>query len=304
MPRHNSPLRYPGGKAFFSKFLAHVIETNELQDGVYVEPFAGGAGAAIELLLAGYVSELKLNDANHGVYSFWMAATRHADDLCRLIYNTPVNLDIREKQRQVLQNSERYSHIEVGFAFFFLNRTNRSGVIDGGPIGGYSQNGRWKLNARFNKSNLCSRIKRISLFRNKITVHNSDAIDFMKSCLSRHYLENNKVLVYLDPPYYTHGRRLYMDFYDDKDHKKLSDFVKWKLRCKWIMSYDDTANIRDLYAGLRQKRLQILYSASSATKGSELMIFSKDIQLPDNYEKMHLSFLSKKVSSGDMEAHP
>ena len=94
-----------------------------------------------------------------------------------------------------------------------------------------------------------------------------------------------------------------MDFYDDKDHKKLSDFVKWKLRCKWIMSYDDTANIRDLYAGLRQKRLQILYSASSATKGSELMIFSKDIQLPDNYEKMHLSFLSKKVSSGDMEAH-
>ena len=52
----HSPLRYPGGKSILSPLLGNFIEINNLLDGIYIEPYAGGAGAALKLLFSEYVT--------------------------------------------------------------------------------------------------------------------------------------------------------------------------------------------------------------------------------------------------------
>ena len=72
-----------------------------------------------------------------------------------------------EKQKRIYENTR--SEFLLGFATFFLNRTNYSGVITGGPIGGFEQKGQWKIDARFNKKSLIDRIERISYFKSLLS---------------------------------------------------------------------------------------------------------------------------------------
>ncbi|MHB1342708.1 MAG: DNA adenine methylase [Coriobacteriia bacterium] len=277
-PSVHSPLRYPGGKAVLAAFLSRVIEINEFSDGVYAEPFAGGAGAALELLYSGRVERIMLNDADPCVFAFWESVLAHPDEFIRLLEGTPVTVDEWKRQREVYLSPAEHTGVEVGFATFFLNRCNRSGILlNAGPIGGYDQSGAWKIDARFNRQELRRRIEKLSLFSEHIAASNLDALDFLRGPVAD---VGDEVFVYLDPPYYVKGSKLYMNHYGAEDHANLARFMADQTSFRWIMSYDNVVEIRDLYRGMSITPFSLQYSAQGRSAGSELLIHTADLKVP------------------------
>ena len=276
MPAINSPLRYPGGKAVLTNFLADVIEVNGMQDGIYAEPYAGGAGAALNLLFAEHVDQILINDADPCIYSFWNSILTQPKRFLNLLESTPVTIDEWMRQRDIYQNPKRHSGIKVGFSTFYLNRCNRSGILmNGGPIGGFDQKGNWKIDARFNKENLIDRIKKIFYYRDRINVSNLDAIQFLNKKVVEHKMVD-RIFVYLDPPYYVKGSTLYLNHYLHDDHVALAKFIRQDNKFKWIMSYDNTDAINELYASNERVAFNLNYSANKAKVGSELLIYDAE----------------------------
>jgi DNA adenine methylase len=275
---HFTPLRYPGGKAKLAPFVKSILEKNRLLDGEYVEPYAGGAGIALELLFHEYVSCIHINDVSKPVHAFWKSVLSHTDELCRLVVDTPLTVDAWDKQKRILDKPSQQETIKLGFATFFLNRTNRSGILNGGIIGGRDQTGPWKIDARYNAKELVHRIEAISKLRDRIKLTRQDALKFLESGTSKWPKET---LIYLDPPYYVKGRDLYYDFYEHDDHEKVAEFINETIdRQRWIVSYDNVPAIRKLYKGARHVVYDIGYSARSASRGSEVMFFSDDLRVP------------------------
>lgn len=270
--RHYTPLRYPGGKAKLAPYVKRLIVENGLLDGEYVEPYAGGAGIALELLFHEYVSRIHINDLSNPIYAFWHSVLNRTEELCRLVRDTPVSLASWDKQRRVFSSRDGVDLLVLGFAAFFLNRTNRSGILNGGVIGGRSQAGRWGIDARFNRAELVYRIESIAKMKRRIVLTRLDAMELLKTGLASW---PERTLIYLDPPYYSKGRDLYYDFYEHRDHAGLAEFVTSRMkRCRWIVSYDDVPPIRSLYRGSQRVFYRIGYSARTARKGSEVMFFS------------------------------
>ncbi|RMH34191.1 MAG: DNA adenine methylase [Gammaproteobacteria bacterium] len=276
-----SPLRYPGGKAILSGFLADVLALNGLRDGVYVEPYAGGAGAALNLLFGEHVERVYLNDADPCIFAFWNAILNSKNDFIERLRDTPVTIEEWKRQREIYRNHKRHSQIKVAFASFYLNRCNRSGIIvNGGPIGGFTQKGKWKLNARYNKDELVRRIERIYMYRDRIHIYNMDALNFLDMVVGK--LENlDKTLVYLDPPYYIKGPQLYLNHYKPEDHALLAAYLKRVTSSiRWIMTYDNVPEIHDLYSDYELIELKLPYTAFNRRTGSELLIYSKCLAIP------------------------
>lgn len=283
MYKHLSPLRYPGGKASLWLYLKRVIDENELSEVTYIEPFAGGAGAALNLLINGYVKEIILNDLDKRIYKFWRAILNHTDEFIGRIISTPVTVEEWRKQKKLLHNKEFIecgSDIEVGFASFFLNRCNRSGILSSGPIGGMKQDGNWKIDARFNKVGLIHRIEKITKYKAKIKLYNKDGIKFLEQYLLRRSANKARLLVYLDPPYYQRGRDLYKYYMENSEHKSLGKFLKKHSDFRWIVSYDDIAFIRNIYRGIPKNYFEMRYSIHRASIRKELLISSDNCILP------------------------
>lgn len=274
---YSSPLRYPGGKGKLTNFIKLVMQENDLFDAHYVEPFAGGAGVALSLLFHEYVLHVHINDLNRSIYSFWFSVLNCTEDLCRLISDTPVTVEEWRKQRAI-QNSEEVSPLELGFSTFYLNRTNRSGIISGGIIGGYDQTGKWKIDARYKKEDLIQRINKIASYRSRITIYNLDAAKLLLEVTPQ---LPQKTLTYLDPPYYVKGKDLYQNHYQHDDHEQLAEIVKNLTATNWIVSYDFVPQIAAIYKEYRQIDYQLNYSAAEKCKGSELMIFDDYLNIPD-----------------------
>lgn len=282
MPTTNSPLRYPGGKTALSSFLAEVIEANGLHDGVYIEPFAGGSGAGLKLLFGEYVNNIIINDADKCIYSFWAAILNQTTRFIQLLKETPVSIDEWYRQRNIYLNHKRHSQLRVGFASFYLNRCNRSGILkNAGPIGGKEQAGRWKIDARFNKKDLVSKIEKIALYRDRIMIFNMDAIDLL-SHLIRKLPNIERALVYLDPPYYIRGSELYLNYYLHEDHANLARYLTRDLPFKWILTYDNAPEIYSLYPRRNIRSFNLNYSANTKKTGSEILIYDDSIRFPDH----------------------
>lgn len=289
MAKNNSPLRYPGGKAVLTKFLADVVKLNGVQDGIYVEPFAGGAGAALNLLFADHVSKIIINDADVCIYAFWKSITSQHKRFVQLILDTGVSIDEWYRQRDIYLSPHQHSLLKVGFSTFYLNRCNRSGILrNGGPIGGFNQNGNWKIDARFNKPELISRLNTIYDFKDRIDVFNMDAVDFLKEHIAPSP-EARKMLVYLDPPYYAKGGKLYMNHYVHDDHAALAKFINRKHRFKWIMSYDNVPHINEIYSTNYRIEFNLNYSAHKTKLGSELIIYGDDLTVPQDLRNLSLA---------------
>lgn len=274
--KFSTPLRYPGGKGKFSNFVKDVFEANGLLDGHYVEPYAGGAGVALELLFQEYVSHIHINDIDVAVYSFWKAAVDHTAELCEVINETPVNMENWHRQRDVLSNMEAYSLLEIALATFFLNRTNRSGILKAGVIGGKSQAGKWKLDVRYNKEDLTKRIRMIGRYRERIHVYNNDAVEFLDKVVPE---LPKKSLIYLDPPYYEKGSGLYRNFYNHEDHVSIAKKLE-SVNLPWIVSYDDVQPIKEIYSNYRQDEYVLSYTAQDKRKGAEVMIYGPSVIQP------------------------
>lgn len=269
-----TPLRYPGGKRKLANFVEALICHNKLSGCDYAEPYAGGAGLAVELLRRGVVSQLWLNDIDKGIASFWELVLKQPDLLCEMIDRTDVTIEEWKKQKELVKSEDA---VRRGFATFFLNRTNRSGIIKGGVIGGKNQSGTWKLNCRFNKSELIDRIQAIAKFKDRIHCFNMDALEFLDSAIPKHL---KTVLFNLDPPYYVKGSGLYTNFYDDSDHLKVSSFIRSEYR-PWIVSYDNHDFIRKIYSGCEFIEYDLTYTAQLKTVGKEIMFFGNLKEIPE-----------------------
>lgn len=274
-----SPLRYPGGKRKLAPFMEAVIENVECKGGTYIEPFAGGAGIALELLEKDIVEQIVINDYDKGVYSFWKAITSETDRFINAIYNIPLTLDEWKNQRQIcLFNNKKYS-FELGFATFYMNRTNRSGIIKGGVIGGLEQSGPWKLDARFNKDELVKRISSIAVKKKRIHIYNKDIKPFLLNYVPKY--EKN-AFIYFDPPYYCKGKQLYLNFFTYKDHVRIEKLIRQNVKCDWIITYDDVPEIEKIYKNYDTKKFDLNYSVSAKRVASEIIIFKNKDMVPSD----------------------
>ena len=275
--QYYSPLRYPGGKRKLTHFFKLLLAQNGLIDGEYVEVYAGGAAVALGLLFDQYVSKIQINDLDRGVHAFWDAALHSTDEFCKRVHDVPLTIAEWERQRAVYE-SEEPDPLDLALATFYLNRTNRSGIITGGVIGGKDQTGEWGIDARFNKEGLVQRIEKIGRFSSQIRLHNLDAIDFLNQVASR---LPPRSLTYIDPPYFVKGKRmLYANFYEDDDHAAVAECVR-ALRSPWVVSYDNAKEIAALYEGEARIEYDISYSAQDRYKGDEVAFFSAGITIPD-----------------------
>lgn len=280
MPVPISPLRYPGGKAVLVPLLSAIIRANRIGDGVYVEPYAGGAGAALGLLLNEHVRKIVINDFDYRIYCFWWSILSRTNHFLDLLHEKRISIAEWRRQREIYDKPNAYSKTRVGFATFFLNRCNRSGIlVSGGPIGGFDQSGNYPLNARFNKANLAKRIERIAMYRERIELHNRDATDLLRRVVGRR-VAAKETLVYLDPPYYEKSSNLYLNAYSPKDHADLLSYLSGNHLFKWVMTYDNVPEITALYRNFRRIPFDLSYSAHRRRVGRELLIHAADLQIP------------------------
>lgn len=279
MPEHYSPLRYPGGKGKLAGFLSAVLQRNGHARSVYVEPYAGGAGTALHLLFGEYVERVVINDRDARVHSFWWAVTRRTREFIDLVRTTPVTVDEWRQQREIYTQCDVERPLRLGFATFFLNRTTRSGIIhNGGPIGGYDQTGKYKIDARYNAVDLVRRIVRIGAYSDRIEVQGEDGQDLLAN-LCRDSEKAGLAFVYLDPPYYSKGRELYMNHFTSSQHKALAAFLRDDPGFSWILTYDDVSEIRRLYKGLPHFDFSLSYTAYERRQGTELLIHPPGVRV-------------------------
>lgn len=273
---HYSPLRYPGGKNCIFPFVSKIFYENNLLGSSYAEPYAGGAGLALRLLFEGYVNHVYINDLDNSIYAFWSTVVDRPDDLCKWIRSVKVSIPNWKRYKQIQQNGENEDSFELAKATFFLNRTNISGVIKGGVIGGQEQKGKYKIDARFNKTDLINRIQKIAEQKSRITISNLDGLSFISKLDKR----KEDIFIYLDPPYYQKGADLYMNFYNKDDHKKLSKHVH-RMRKKWMVSYDNHDFILNLYAEDRKIAYKLSQAASNRV-GDEIIIFGNGLHYTES----------------------
>lgn len=290
-----SPLRYPGGKKKLAAFIAKICVDNNI-NGHYVEPYSGGASVALFLLLEGYVNKITINDKDRSIYAFWHSVLNKTNELCKMIENAELTVEEWKKQREVQLNKKKANLLELGFSTFYLNRTNRSGIINAGLMGGVEQNGNYLMNCRFNKTELINRIRLIAKKKKQIRLYKKDAIKLIDKIQSESLNEN--VVFYFDPPYYLKASSLYMNYYEDKNHKKVSDKIKAIRNIKWIVSYDNVPEIQKLYSECPQKEFSFKHTAYEVREGKEILFFSKNIIQPQisDYNPIKFKFIKRDES--------
>lgn len=272
-----SPLRYPGGKGKLADFIRLIFERNSLIKGYYVEPYAGGASVALSLLFNDCASKIIINDIDKSIYAFWYSVIHDTDRLCKMIMDTKVDMTSWKRQKEIQKQKEETELLQLGFSTFFLNRTNRSGIINAGVIGGNNQEGNYKIEARFNKADLISRIQKIGILGDRIILYNLDAIKLIEEISNK---LPEKTLIYFDPPYYLKGRKLYVNHYKYEDHLLVSQMINGISEHKWLVSYDNEKEIRELYKDNKMFTYSLNYSAVNATTGTEVMFYHNDLIIP------------------------
>lgn len=276
MPITDTPLRYPGGKSQLIPFVVEFLRENDLFYGEYAEAFAGGAGIAMTLLLNGYVDRIYINDIDPAIHAFWSVVLNRTDDLCDLIEDTAITMDEWHEQRRIHFECNDKQPLRLGFSTLFLNRTNRSGILKGGVIGGISQKGNYKLDCRFNRTDLIRKVRRIAPYRAQISLSCLDAADFIRDVVPR---TEQRTLVNLDPPYFGMGPELYTNFYGPNDHAKLARAIS-SIKRHWMVTYDDAPEIRRVYSGYPMFLYGLNYSAQLKRVGTELLVVDTALKIP------------------------
>lgn len=270
-----SPLRYPGGKTILYDKVKKIIGKNIEKNCTYIEPFAGGCGLALKLLFNEDVGNIIINDYDYAIFCIWDAILNNTQEFISNIKNIEVTLDEWKKQHEIYENKEEYSNLQIAVATLFLNRTNVSGVIKGGPIGGFTQSGKYKIDCRFNKDTIIKKIQKIAAYKDKIKLYNLEANDFIKDIIPN---INNITFTYLDPPYIQKGPSLYKNFFNEDDHRILASTVLNNLKDnKWIITYDNNKLVQEMYRNCKLEVFDLPYSAGNTKIGKEIMIYSNKV---------------------------
>lgn len=271
-----NPLRYPGAKSKLYEYIKNLIECENKVGCTFYEPFAGSASLSLMLLENKIVEKAIINEKDPLLYWFWISVFHYTEELLYLIENTDITIDnwhefVKYRDNEYIKDKLPQ---EIGYAGLFLNRTNFSGILKANPLGGLQQLSQYKIDCRFNKNSIIQSIKMLSTFKDNIEIYNEDAVEFMKSYLR--YKHNKKIFVYIDPPYYNEGPGLYRYFFTHEQHLDLSKYLKSKI-FPWIISYDDTEEIRDMYSKKSYINIYLDYSVKTCKKGKELLISNMEI---------------------------
>lgn len=276
MSSYHSPLRYPGGKTKLAEYVKALFRQNNLMDGQYVEPYAGGASIALELVIQEFASHVHINDIDLSVWAFWHSVLNDTENLCRKIQETSVNMKSWIEQKEIQKNKDTVDALTLGFSTFFLNRTNRSGILKAGVIGGKNQDGNFKIDARFRKDDLIRRIELVADHRSRISLYRLDAVELLEHVVPG--LPDN-TLVYLDPPYYIKGGDLYEHHYKHEDHAAVAAAAA-QIRQHCMVSYDDVPPIRDLYQDFQSVTYSLSYCAQNRYRGTEAIFLDRTLVCP------------------------
>lgn len=291
-----SPLRYPGGKNKLSAFIAKICVDNNI-NGHYVEPYCGGASVALFLLLEGFVERITINDRDRSIYAFWHSVLNKTNEFCDMIENAELTIEEWKKQREIQNLKKSIDLLTLGFSTFYLNRTNRSGIINAGVIGGMNQSGDYLMDCRFNKRDLIERIKKIADKKKNIRLYKKDAIKLIDKIQNES--QNNNVVFYFDPPYYLKASSLYMNHYEDKNHRMVSEKIKAIEDIRWIVSYDNVPQIRELYSECNKKEFEFKHTAYEIRDGKEILFFSNNIKRPkiENWNPLNFKLNRGKTTA-------
>ncbi|HWP19007.1 MAG TPA: DNA adenine methylase [Burkholderiaceae bacterium] len=286
-----SILRYPGSKARFCEFIAKTIAMNSAKPRLLVEPFCGGASVSIALLERGHVDEVAINDVDPLIGMLWSVVFSKDDAawLANQVQTVPLTLDEWRRQKALNPANAR----EAALKCLFLNRTSFNGIIHkAGPLGGWGQTG-IKIDVRFNREKLATRILELSKLEGAVTVRNENWRAF---CYR--YSRNPTAVFYLDPPYYHKAEQLYGHVFDEAAHEELRDYLHGFAR-PWLLSYDDAQEVRDLYEGMAVNARVIDNSYSTHPLGGcsfigRELIFTNMKKLPAAY-KAHSAHVGLSV---------
>lgn len=289
-----SPLRYPGGKNKLSAFIAQICIDNKI-NGHYIEPYSGGASVAMFLLLENIVKKITINDKDRSIYAFWHSVLNNTNKLCELIENADLTMEEWKKQKAIQSRKSKAKLLDLGFSTFYLNRTNRSGIINAGAMGGVCQDGNYLMNCRFNKTELINRIKAIAKRKKDIRLLNQDAVDLIDKIKEEATDEN--IVFYFDPPYYLKASTLYMNHYADEHHRVVSEKIKGIQNIKWIVSYDNVPQIQNLYSDCSRKEYSFKHTAYNSRTGQEILFFSPQIMQPtiENWNPINFKLKNGKI---------
>ena len=275
MPVTNSPLRYPGGKNKLKHNIELLLIENDMKGCTYVEPFAGGSAVALHLLFTNTVERILINDYDISIYAFWHSVLFNNEELCAMIQETDVTMEQWYIQKKIQEDKNCNANLlSLGFSTFFLNRTNRSGIIKAGVMGGFEQLGNYKMDCRFNKTDLVNKIKKIGEYRNRIDIHNLDTVELINNVVL-HLPQNT--FIFFDPPYYMKGQSLYVNFYQHEDHLELAESISNIENLKWIVSYDNVNEIKEMYNRFRYIEYGLSYTVQNKYEGKEVMFFSDNL---------------------------
>ena len=274
--RLSSPLRYPGGKSAMAGLLVKLRQLNNLGNYTIAEPFAGGAGASLALLYLEETKEIFINDADPAIHDFWWSLVNRHEQFLDYLLSTKVTMAEWQCQKNIYKRPKHVSRVQRGFATFFLNRCNHSGiVVNGGPIGGINQTGRWKLDARFNKSNLHSRCQKVAEYSGRISVSKQDGVDFLE------YADAETTMFFIDPPYFEKGSTLYLDSLGVENHQALAKRLRSMKDKAWILTYDDCPEVRRMYCSWANvQSYSLRYTARDRREGAEVLITPKWMEVP------------------------
>lgn len=281
-----TPLRYPGGKDKLHKFVTKLIELNEIKDGTYVEPFSGGSGVSIRLLLNSSVETIIINDFDPSIHAFWYSVLNYTDRFIEKIESIPVTIEEWTNQKNIYNEfHNKPKSFENGFATFFLNRTNRSGIIKGGPLGKLDQTGADKIDCRFTKKTSIKKIRNIAEQKERIFLYDMDGTDLITKVIKN--LDQKKTFCFFDPPYYRQGQSLYTNFFTHDDHQKLHDSIVELKDYFWITTYDNHPEIAKMYSDVNSYKYELSYSAQTKRKEIELLFTNLHTTI-ESFDKVFL----------------
>ena len=275
MPTTPSPLRYPGGKTKLYDIVRDIIDTNNLHN-TYIEPFAGGAGLALKLLLNNDVKKIVINDSDLAIYAFWYSVLNNTKQICTFLDTVELSVKKWREMQKIYYHKTEYDLLTVGKSTLYLNRVNVSGVLKGGLIGGIQQEGKYGMDARFNRDALIEKIHKIAERKKQITLCGLDVFDFLKSNTFK-YQSNG--LVNFDPPYVGKGGKLYLNYFTEADHIKLKRRIS-QIRKKWIVTYDNCEFIENLYSRYPKSLIDVTYGTNVGKKDKEFIFYSKNLIIP------------------------
>ena len=254
-----SPLRYPGSKQKFARTLSDIISKNKISPDLFIEPFSGGASISLYFLQTNLVKNIALIEKDPLIASLWKTIFFDSEWLVKKIKNLDITID----KWRYFKNYNPRTIRNKALKCLFLNRTNFSGILKAGPIGGQKQISQYKIDCRFNKCNIINRIEVLSKYKDKVLfIEEGDYEDILKN--KQNILPKN-TFIYFDPPYVNKAKALYNFYFNDADHVRLKNYIK-NLKCNWLLSYDYEPPISKLYENFSNTGFFDIIYTSSANK--------------------------------------